>query len=94
MKSPSTPSSTTPSAYTKYHKKYHHENKNKINQYRMRKYYQTTYGIPVERGDLLSAFYEHKPFYLKLKHIAQQLRVMNPELVELIMSSAKSDAEG
>ena len=73
------------SSYTKYHQKYHRDNKDKINHRRMKKYYFKNYGIPMDRNDLIDAFREHKHYYLKLKHIAQHMQHLNPELVEIIM---------
>ena len=80
--------------YTKYHKKYHQKNREKLKRDRMKRYYLANYGIPLDRGDLLSAFFEHKPLYLKLRHVAQRFPLLHPELIQRIVSHAKVDASG
>ena len=83
--------STPPSAYTKYHKKYHHKNKNKLNPRRMRRYYHVNYGIPVDRKDLWAAFDKDKALYIKLRGVARKFHSLNPELIDTIIAASSVD---
>ena len=79
-------------SYTKYHKKYSQDHKNKINRHRMRKYYYTTYGIPMDRGDLMSAFCDQRSHYVKLKKLTTIIQSLNPEIVNLIINHSNPSA--
>ena len=81
-------------SYTKYHKKYSQDNKNKINKHRMRKYYHSNYGIPLDRGDLIVDFLVNRSHYVKLKKLTSIIQNLNPEIVKLIITLSPTSAEG
>ena len=60
------------SSYTKHHKKYAEDNRDRINRYKSEKYYEKKYGIPLAMNDSYS---RNRKYYAKLMRDLKKLDV-------------------
>ena len=71
------------SSYTKYHKKYREQHKDKINAYKKKKYHEQKHGIPLDMYDTY-AIEPHRKYYIKFNKMLSELNV---ELLRVMINN-------